>query len=116
MGDDNEGVQHLKNILHSSFKMKDLGLLIYFLGLDVPSTLSELANLTDDKQVDISLELNVKYFTSEGQVLHDVTMCCLVGRLYQTRTRPDIAYAVEIVSQFFSAPCQRHLTAVHCII
>lgn len=32
---DNEGIQNLKTLLHNLFKMKDLGLLTYFLCLEV---------------------------------------------------------------------------------
>jgi hypothetical protein len=37
----------------------------------------------------------------------------LVGSLiYLTVTRPDLAYAVHLVSQFMSAPCSTHYAAV----
>ncbi|WMV49513.1 hypothetical protein MTR67_042898 [Solanum verrucosum] len=36
-GNDKVGISHLKDLLHSSFKMKDLGKLTYFLGLEVLS-------------------------------------------------------------------------------
>jgi hypothetical protein len=41
----------------------------------------------------------------------------LVGRLiYLSHTRPDIAYAVSIVSQFMHAPSEEHLQAVNRIL
>ena len=40
----------------------------------------------------------------------------MVGALqYLTMTRLDIAYAVNLVSQFMHAPCTAHLLAVQCI-
>jgi hypothetical protein len=41
----------------------------------------------------------------------------LVGRLiYLSHTRPDIAYAVSVVSQFMHAPSEEHLHAVNRIL
>ena len=41
----------------------------------------------------------------------------LVGKLiYLSHTRPDIAYAVSIVSQFLHSPRKAHLQAVHRIL
>ncbi|CAL1407000.1 unnamed protein product [Linum trigynum] len=36
--------------------------------------------------------------------------------MYLASTRPDIAYAVQIVSQFMAAPRIAHLDAVHRIL
>lgn len=62
-GDDTKGITQLKHFLQSSFRMKDLGALTYFLGLEVSSSahgitlcqkkytedLISLAKLRDDK-------------------------------------------------------------------
>ena len=41
----------------------------------------------------------------------------LVGKLiYLSHTRPDIAYAVGVVSQFMHSPKEVHLRAVHRIL
>ncbi|CAL2255838.1 unnamed protein product [Prunus armeniaca] len=42
---------------------------------------------------------------------------CLVGKLiYLGHTRPDIAYAVSVVSQFMHAPSEAHMDAVNRIL
>lgn len=131
-GDNQQGIQHLKNILQQSFQMKDLGLASYFLGLEISrhsdgyfvsqhkytQDLIEMAALTDDKVVDTPLELNVKYSKHDGSPISDPTLYrAIVGSLvYLTVTRPDIAHAVQLVSQFVSDPRRLHLTAVHRII
>ena len=57
---------------------------------------------------------------SPGMVepLEDPTRYCeLVGALvYLAITRPDIAYAAHVVSQFLQAPTSIHNTTLHRII
>uniref|UniRef100_A0A2N9HCJ2 Reverse transcriptase Ty1/copia-type domain-containing protein n=1 Tax=Fagus sylvatica TaxID=28930 RepID=A0A2N9HCJ2_FAGSY len=105
-GDDLAGIRDLQQFLSQQFEMKDLGTLSYFLGLE--------AGLTDSKTVSTPLELNVKLNTTDGEPLSDATLYRqLVGSLiYLTVTRPDLAYAVHLVSQFMSAPRSTHYAAV----
>ena len=64
------------------------------------------------------MELNSKLHKDEGNHLPNPTIYKkLVGSLiYLTMTRPDISYAVHIVSQFVGNPYKLHLTAVHRIL
>jgi hypothetical protein len=62
------------------------------------------------------MDPNVKLLPVQGDPLNDRGRYrCLVGRLnYLTVTRPDISFAVSIVSQFLNAPCDSHWnTIVH---
>ncbi|KAJ9549008.1 hypothetical protein OSB04_021551, partial [Centaurea solstitialis] len=127
-GSDSTGITLLKQSLSASFEMKDLGKLHYFLGLEVLSdsrgtylcqakyTSDPLsrAGITDQKVVSTPLESNLHLTPNAGPPLKDPTLYRqLVGSLvYLTVTRPDIAYAVHIVSQFMSAPCSDHYAAV----
>jgi hypothetical protein len=36
--------------------------------------------------------------------------------IYLSHTRPDIAYAVSVVSQFMHAPYEKHMEAMHRIL
>uniref|UniRef100_A0A2N9FQ07 Integrase catalytic domain-containing protein n=1 Tax=Fagus sylvatica TaxID=28930 RepID=A0A2N9FQ07_FAGSY len=91
-GDDHSGISDFKLFLHQQFEMKDLGHLSYFLGLEVSSD-------------------STGYYLSQA---NDATLYRqLVGSLvYLTVTRPDIAHAVHLVSQFLSAPHSTHYAAV----
>ena len=96
--------------------MKDLSPLNYFLGLEVSSSVdgyyltqakytSDLisrASITDSKIVDTPIEYSCRLNSHDGESLSDTTLYRqLVGSLiYLTVTRPDISYAVHVVSQF----------------
>ncbi|KAL4010616.1 hypothetical protein IC575_030118 [Cucumis melo] len=108
--------------------MKDLGSLNYFLGLEVSrysdryllsqakyaSDLLARSGITDSNTASTPLDPNVHLTPYDGVPLEDVSLYRqLVGSLiYLTVTRPDIAYAVHIVSQFMAAPRTIHFTAV----
>uniref|UniRef100_A0A2N9HIU0 GAG-pre-integrase domain-containing protein n=1 Tax=Fagus sylvatica TaxID=28930 RepID=A0A2N9HIU0_FAGSY len=122
------GIQDLKRFLGQHFEMKDLGPLSYFLGLEVSSSsdgyyltqakytsdLISRAGITDSKIVDTPIEYNNRLNTHDGEPLPDATLYRqLVGSLiYLTVTRPDISYAVHIVSQFMAAPRSLHYAVV----
>ncbi|XP_026458922.1 uncharacterized protein LOC113359522 [Papaver somniferum] len=126
--DDLEGITALKLHLSSCFEMKDLGLLRYFLGIEVEkssdgyfisqvkyaSDILQRDGLTDSKTADTPLELNVKLNPFEGKALANHTLYRqLVGSLnYLTITRPNISHAVHVVSQFMSAPRSTHYAVV----
>uniref|UniRef100_A0A2N9FLT4 Integrase catalytic domain-containing protein n=1 Tax=Fagus sylvatica TaxID=28930 RepID=A0A2N9FLT4_FAGSY len=98
-GFSHKGIQDLKRFLGQHFEMKDLGPLSYFLGLEI---------------VDTPIEYNNRLNIHDGEPLPDATLYRqLVGSLvYLTVTRPDISYAVHIVSQFMAAPRSLHYAAV----
>ncbi|XP_057426050.1 uncharacterized mitochondrial protein AtMg00810-like [Lotus japonicus] len=112
--DDVVGITNLKLQLAKQFEMKDLGTLRYFLGIEYIATILAQARLSDTQAVDTPVKLNTRYNSSDGVPLEDHTLYhTLVGSLvYLTITRPDIAYAVHVVSQFVSSPTIVHWAAV----
>ncbi|XP_019080418.1 retrovirus-related Pol polyprotein from transposon RE1 [Vitis vinifera] len=125
-------ITKLQRLLHTTFHMKDLGQLTYFLGLEVHHRASgifvnqhkyiqdliTLVGLEDTSSVDTLMEVNVKYRKDEGDLLDDPTLYQrLVGSLiYLTTTRLDISYVVHQFSQFMSSPRHLHLAAFRRII
>ena len=127
-GDNMQGIQDLKHFLGRQFEMKDLGPLNYFLGLEVSSSadgyyltqakytsdLISRASITDSKIVNTPIEYNCRLNSHDGKSPSDTTLYRqLVGSLiYLIVTRPDISYAVHVVSQFMAAPRSPHYAAV----
>ncbi|XP_028064838.1 uncharacterized protein LOC114267942 [Camellia sinensis] len=127
-GFDSSAISEIKQHLFRTFEMKDLGPLWYFLGIEVvfspkgyflsrvkyANEVIHCAGLTDTKISDTPIEFNVKLNTTNGVLLDDPTLyrelvSCLV---YLTVTRPDLAYAVHVVSQFVFAPRSPHWAAL----
>jgi hypothetical protein len=113
-GDDIDGISVLKTELARQFEMKDLGSLRYFLGIEVAylprgyllsrskyvADILERTKLTNNKTIDIFIEVNTRYSSSNGLLLsnHILYRTIVWSSLYLTITRPDIAYVVHIVS------------------
>ena len=131
-GDDMQSIQNLKHFLGRQFEIKDLGPLIYFLGLEVYSSadgyylthakytfdLISQASIINSKIIDTPIKYNCRLNSHDGESLSDATLYGqLVGSLiYLTITHPDISYAVHIVSQFMTSPRSPHYAAVFKIL
>ncbi|KAJ0466424.1 putative RNA-directed DNA polymerase [Helianthus annuus] len=131
-GNDEEEMTKLKANLFKDFEMKDLGRLKYFLGIEVLRSeqgificqkkhiLDLLAEtgMIDCKPAETPMIANQKLYMEEGAKLADKDRYQrIVGKLiYLSHTRPDIAYAVGVVSQFMHQPQVAHMNAVWRII
>ncbi|CAL1387722.1 unnamed protein product [Linum trigynum] len=124
-GSDSEGIRLLKEGLQVTFRIKDLGKLSYFLGLEVLRSdtgiflcqqkyITDLLgdhNMEDCTPVSTAMELNLKLSKESGEKIKDGAQYrSIVGSLiYLSATRPDISYAVQLVSQFMADPRTKHL-------
>jgi hypothetical protein len=74
--------------------------------------------MMDCKPILIPLEQTMKLSADEGDLMEDTTMyICIVGSLiYMTITRPDLSYAVGVVSQFMQTPRKPHYDAMRHIL
>ncbi|XP_057495256.1 retrovirus-related Pol polyprotein from transposon TNT 1-94 isoform X3 [Actinidia eriantha] len=127
-GDDVEEMQLLKEYLAREFEIKDLGNLKYFLGIEVARSsqgifISQRKYVLDlltetgmlgSKACDTPMEPNKKLGDdTDGEMVDRGRYQRLVGKLiYLSHTRPDIAFAVSVVSQFMHAPHTTHYDAV----
>ena len=116
-GSDSIGISSLKSFLHGQFHTKDLGMLRYFLGVDVMRSKHEIFLSQRKCVLDLLSEigkLGAKpcssamapgvHLAREGELFEDPkTYRRLVGKLnYLIVTRPDIAHSVIVVSQYMS--------------
>ena len=114
-GNDMAGISSLKSFLHGQFHTKDLGMLKYFLGVEVMRSkhgiflsqrkyvlnlLSETGKLATKPWK--SPTAQSLHLTREGELFEDPRRYRrLVGKLnYLTVTRHDIAYSVSVISQY----------------
>ncbi|XP_040364447.1 uncharacterized mitochondrial protein AtMg00810-like [Rosa chinensis] len=135
MGSNDQLLQSFIANLGRGFDIKDLGPLHYFLGLQVTKRyhglhINQLKYAHDllskhdlllSKPVRTPMSAKSDLHSTDGVFLENPTVPTvyreLVGSLqYLTITRPDIAFAVNLVSQFMSQPRVPHLIAVKRIL
>ncbi|XP_019163069.1 PREDICTED: uncharacterized protein LOC109159411 [Ipomoea nil] len=125
-------IQELKDMLDAKFKIKDLGVLGYFLGIEAKlnddglnlcqrkyalDILSD-TGFTECKPAPTPMVPGSNLSQDTGKLLEDPSgYRRMVGRLlYLTATRPDIAYAIHHLSQFVSSPTDMHMVATHRVL
>jgi transposase InsO family protein len=126
-GSGHDAVIKLKAYLRECFHMKDLGVLKYFLGIEVArgpdglflnqrkyvlDIISE-AGLLGSKPISTPMDQNHQLARSEGELFSEPEKYRrLVGRLvYLTITRPELSYSVHVLAQFMSSPMITHWEA-----
>jgi hypothetical protein len=126
-GNSTQEIQAVKMFLDNKFKIKDLGQLRFFLGLEIARSdsgiflnqrkytleLLEDTGFLASKPASVPFDPTTKLSISDGQPLEDPSSYRrLIGRLiYLTNTRPDISFAVQHLSQFVSNPLLPHYQA-----
>lgn len=131
-GDDDDEMNKLKDVLGAEFELKDLGKLKYFLGIEVARSGRGITMCQRKYILDLLTEtgmLECQPIDTPIEQNHGLTLLSsktptnkeryqrLVGKLiYLSHTRPDIAYAVSVVSRFMHAPNEDHMRAATRIL
>ena len=119
-GNDLTDINNFKAMLAQQFKIKDLGTLKYFLGLEIARSPDGIFLNQRKYALDIlndsghlgarpssfPMEQHLKLNNTDGDLLSDPSIFRrLVGRLiYLTISRPDIKFSVNLLSQFMHQP------------
>jgi hypothetical protein len=127
-GSDHDDIRSFKEEMAVAFKMSDLGLLHYYLGIDVKQIMScillsqgayamkilERSGMTGCNPCQVPMEACLKLSKQSTQLLLDTTTYrSIVESLrYLLNTHPDLAFAVSYVSHFLEEPWEDHLAAL----
>jgi hypothetical protein len=127
-------IAQTKRELSTEFEMKDLGLMHYFLGLEVWQKPGEIFlsqgkyavdvlrrfGMMDCKSMSTPMISNLKKLQDQvtGSDPEDPTLYRqIIGSLmYLVHTRPDICYAINALSQFMCEPKHIHMVVVKHIL
>ena len=131
-GSSSAGIENFKGEMTRKFDMSDLGFLSSYLGIEVKQgkkfiflsqtsyaqRLLEHANLGECSAVATPLEARVKFTQEErGSKVNPTLYRSLISSLrYLTHTRPDILFAVGILSRHMENPTQEHYTGVKRVL
>lgn len=131
-GTDQASIIEFKGQMQELFKMSDLGLLSYYLGIEVTQTrdsitlcqrnyaekVLEVAGMDGCNACQTPMECRLKLKKDDEAKLVDASLYrTVIGSLrYLVHTRPDITHAVGIVSRFMEKPTVTHWTAVKQIL
>lgn len=131
-GSNKNEVEEFKSQMNTQFEMSNLGLLSFYPGIEVNQTeefttlkqsayarkLLEKSGISSCNPCKFPMEHKLQLDKDEGGTLVDATEYRgIVGSLrYLTHTRPDISYAVGIVSRFMEMPTVKHQQAIKHIL
>ena len=128
---DTTSISSLKSFLHGNFYTKYLGMLKYFLGVEVMKSKREILSSQRNYVMYLLFErgkLGAKpcntpmapnlQLTREVELYGDPERYRrVVGKLnYHTMTRPNIAHSVSVISQYMSSPIIDHWAAIDKIL
>jgi transposase InsO family protein len=131
-GTDTQAVLDFKEQMKQLFRMSDLGLLSYYLGIEVVQAhgqitlcqknyvekILEIAGMSNCNSSRIPMECRLKLRKKDDAERADKTLYrSVIGSLrYLVNTRPDIALAVGIASRFMEDPTATHWALVKQIL
>jgi hypothetical protein len=131
-GSNNKSIHKFKQVMSTVFRMSALGLLTYYLGIEVKQSdegislsqgsyakkILEKGGLLDCNPCQVPMQSKLKLRKESNFVLVDaIVYRSLVGSLrYLVNTRPDLAFSVGYVGRYMEEPHEDHLAAVKHIL
>jgi len=116
VGNDKKEIEQIKQALNQTFKIKDLGDLRYFLGLEIVRSKKGI--------VMNPMKYALKLLTNVGPLACKLALTPIDNHanvqaykrlirilMYLTYTRPDITFYVQQISQFLAKPAIAHYNA-----
>jgi hypothetical protein len=128
IGSDRDNIRSFKEEMAATFKMSNLGLLHYYLIIEVKQSVSGVSlsqcayamkivkrsDMTGCNPCHVPIEACLKLSKQSTQPLVDVTAYQSIIRSlrYLVNTHPNLAFVVVYVSHFLEEPREDHLAAV----
>ncbi|GKC62515.1 ribonuclease H-like domain, reverse transcriptase, RNA-dependent DNA polymerase [Tanacetum coccineum] len=118
--------------MEEKFEMSDLGLLAYYLGIEVTQTSGDIsikqtayankilkeAGMIDCNETLIPMDPGTRLTkNTEGTLVNSTEYRSLIGCLrYLLHTRPDLSYSVRLLSHFMQEPREQHMKAIRQVL
>ncbi|GJT06761.1 ribonuclease H-like domain, reverse transcriptase, RNA-dependent DNA polymerase [Tanacetum coccineum] len=125
-------IDKFKAQMEEKFEMSDLGLLAYYLGIEVTQTGGDIsikqsayankilkeAGMIDCNETLIPMDPGTRLTKlTEGTMVNSTEYRSLIGCLrYLLHTRPDLSYSVGLLSRFMQEPKEQHMKAIRQVL
>nr|GEV51639.1 ribonuclease H-like domain, reverse transcriptase, RNA-dependent DNA polymerase [Tanacetum cinerariifolium] len=125
-------IDKFKAQMEEKFKMSDLGLLAYYLGIKVTQAGGNIsikqsaytnkilkeAGMIDCNETLIPMDPGTRLTKiTEGTMVNSTEYQILIGCLrYLLHTRPDLSYSVGLLSRFMQEPKEQHMKAIRQVL
>ncbi|GJU22204.1 ribonuclease H-like domain, reverse transcriptase, RNA-dependent DNA polymerase [Tanacetum coccineum] len=125
-------IDKFKDQMKEIFEMSDLGLLAYYLGIEVTQSGGDIsikqsayakkilkeAGMLESNETIIPMDPGTRLMkTAEGTMVNSTDYRSLIGCLrYLLHTRPDLSYSVALLSRFMQEPKEQHMKAIKQVL
>ncbi|GKD10290.1 ribonuclease H-like domain, reverse transcriptase, RNA-dependent DNA polymerase [Tanacetum coccineum] len=125
-------IDKFKDQMKEIFEMSDLGLLAYYLGIEVTQSGGDIsikqsayarkilkeAGMLESNETIIPMDPGTRLMkTAEGTMVNSTEYRSLIGCLrYLLHTRPDLSYSVGLLSRFMQEPREQHMKAIRQVL
>ncbi|GJS99877.1 ribonuclease H-like domain, reverse transcriptase, RNA-dependent DNA polymerase [Tanacetum coccineum] len=125
-------IDKFKDQMKEIFEMSDLGLLAYYLGIEVTQSGGDIsikqsayarkilkeAGMLESNETVIPMDPGTRLTkNTEGTLVNSTEYRSLIGCLrYLLHTRPDLSYSVGLLSRFMQEPKEQHMKAIKQVL